>query len=150
DLVGRSEEFGSPAAIGGFLLRELRSKPWTVLKLLILKAARAFYATDSQRSERPVALLQIPFSLLALLGARLAWRSDIQGRRFLGLLVPLVLYSWGMTIVVLSIVRYMLPIEGLLALLVGLSLSSLMDRAFSQIGPCRREPNSALQGPDVT
>ncbi|MCI0657063.1 MAG: glycosyltransferase family 39 protein [Acidobacteria bacterium] len=139
DIGERSEELESPAAIGGFLLSELRSKPATVLKLLILKAARALYATDSQRRERPVALLQIPYYLLALLGASLAWRSGIHGRRFLGLLVPLVLYFWGMTIVVLSIVRYMLPVLGLLGILAGLSLSALMDRVFHRVGPSHPE-----------
>ncbi|MCI0407657.1 MAG: glycosyltransferase family 39 protein, partial [Acidobacteria bacterium] len=113
DIARRSEELDSPAAIGSLLLRELRSIPWTVLKLLILKAVRALYATDSQRHERPVALLQVPYCLLALIGTGLAWKAGVHGRRFVGLLVPLVFYSWGMAILVLSTVRYMVPIEGL-------------------------------------
>lgn len=134
DILRRSEELGSPTAIGGVLLRELSSKPATVLKLLILKAVRALYGTDSQRLEQPVALVQIPYCLLALFGARLAWRSGIHGRRFLGLLVPVVLYSWGLTIAVVSSVRYMVPILGLCAILVGLSLSALVDRVFPRAG----------------
>lgn len=141
DIGRRSEELGSPMAIGGLLLRELISKPATVLKLLILKAARALYGTDSQRLEQPVALLQIPYCLLALFGARLAWRSGIHGRRFLGLLVPVVLYSWGLTIAVVSTVRYMVPMLGLSAILVGLSLSALVDRVFPRVG---RSSNAAL------
>ena len=144
DILERSDELDSPAAIGGHLLSELSSKPGAVMKLLILKAARAMYATDSQRHERPVALFQIPYCLLALFGASLAWKAGTHGRRFLGLLVPLVVYSWGMTIVVLSIVRYMLPVLGLLAILVGLSLSALMDRVFPRVGGSRFERGPAF------
>ena len=90
----------------------------------------------TESGQTPV--VQIPYCLLALLGASLAWKAGVQGRRFLGLLVPLLLYSWGMTIVVLSIVRYMVPVLGLFAILVGLSLSELMDRAFPQVGSSRR------------
>jgi 4-amino-4-deoxy-L-arabinose transferase-like glycosyltransferase len=140
DILERSDTLTSPAAIGGLLLSELGSNPGAVSKLLILKAARAMYATDSQRHEREVALFQIPFCLLALFGARLAWKAGTHGRLFLVLMVPLVVYSWGMTIVVLSIVRYMLPVLGLLAILVGLSLSALMDRVFPRVGRSRTVP----------
>ena len=127
-LDERTDELDSPGAIVRALAREFGSHPTTILKLLILKAARALYGTDSQRFERPLALLQLPFYLLALAGAALAWKSGVDGRYFVGLLTLLVLYFWGMAIVGLSIVRYMVPVLGLPALLIGLLLSTLGER----------------------
>jgi 4-amino-4-deoxy-L-arabinose transferase-like glycosyltransferase len=131
-LGERTEELDSPGAIVRTLARELGTHPTTILKLLMLKAGRALFGTDSQQFERPVALLQLPFCLLALAGAPRAWKSGVHGRYFVGLLAPLVLYFWGMAILGLSIVRYMLPVLGLVALLIGLLLSTLGERFVPQ------------------
>jgi len=138
-LGERTDELDSSGAIVRTLAREFTSHPTTVLKLLILKAARALFGTDSQRFERPLALLQLPFYLLALAGATLAWKSGVDGRYFIGLLAPLVLYFWGMAIVGLSIVRYMLPVLGLVALLIGLLFSTLGER-FAPHAPREADP----------
>ena len=134
-ITESDQQLESVPAIGRFLGRALRTKPLTVLKLAALKAARAWYATDSQRFEPYVAALQIPYGLLVVAGAVAAWRLGGNARRFLFLLVPFVLYFWAMTMAVLSIVRYMLPVLALLSLLVGLALATILHPFFPGLAP---------------
>ncbi|HEU5182614.1 MAG TPA: glycosyltransferase family 39 protein [Candidatus Polarisedimenticolia bacterium] len=133
-VTARAEQLQSPGDVARFLLSDAKSHPLTAVKLILVKAVRALYATDSQRFERWVALLQLPFYLLALLGALRAWASGPAARRFLWLVVPLWVYSWAMTIMVLSIVRYMLPPFGLVSILVGIGICDLLGRAFPRLG----------------
>ncbi len=130
----RAEQFRSPGEIALFLLDEAKSHPLTAGKLVLVKAVRTLYATDSQRFERWVALLHLPFYLLTLLGGLRAWDAGPAARRFLWLAMPLWMYSWAMSIMVLSIVRYMLPPFGLAAILVGIGVCDLMGRVFPRLG----------------
>lgn len=87
-----------------------------VTKLVAIKAARSWYATDSLRFENWLLILQIPYLLLAASGLAVAWRQG-GARRSLVLIVILVaLYFWAMTMLVLSILRYMVPAMALLLL----------------------------------
>jgi hypothetical protein len=54
------------------------------------------------------------YLVVSLAGVLLLWQGAGSGRRWLVVSGLLVLYYWGMTVVVLSIVRYMLPAVGLL------------------------------------
>jgi len=109
EVRNRSGEFQSVPAIGRFLASKFVNSPSPVSSLIFLKARRAWYASDSQSRERLVALLQTPYLLFAALGGILAAKSGL-GQRRLALMVLLVtLYFWTLTIVVLSIVRYMVP-----------------------------------------
>jgi len=83
-------------------------EPWTVVKLLLLKASRALYATNAQLYEAQILWVQIPF--LLLLGAGALWM--IRKRMALPLVsltVGLPLYFWSMALLVLPILRYLVP-----------------------------------------
>jgi hypothetical protein len=92
--------------------------PWSVLKLFLIKAGRSWYGTDSGRMETPILAVQSLYAVLILLATAAVWRMR---HRYPGLLlfvwVP-VSYFWLMTILVLSILRYMTPTIGLVSLLV--------------------------------
>lgn len=96
----------------------LVANPEATAKLLLLKGARAWYATDS--GHREIAILAIQLAYIPLL----AWSSLVCGRSAgrkrlcLGVLLGQLLYFWAMTVMGLSIVRYLTPAIGLMFLLV--------------------------------
>jgi hypothetical protein len=110
----------STGAVIDYLVAQINTRPQAVIKLVAIKAARSWYATDSTRYDTALLLFQIPAVLILLAGLirvlRWAGRGSVI-RRVAWLVVVLVLYFWAMTIAVLSIVRYMIPAIGLLFLL---------------------------------
>jgi 4-amino-4-deoxy-L-arabinose transferase-like glycosyltransferase len=117
EIKSREKELTSPGEIASAMKDQWRQHPGAVLKLLGLKLVRSWYGTDSQRMEFPLMVLQVIYLGAALVSTRWAWRRG-GGVRGLALLVwVLVFYFWGMTTLVLPIVRYMLPALGLLFLL---------------------------------
>jgi len=61
--------------------------------------------------------------LLALIGSLILWYKGSKYREWLFLTLLVVIYFWGMTVMVLSILRYMVPAIGLLFP----SIASLLD-----------------------
>jgi len=92
-----------------------RDRPLQFAQLLWWKAKRAWYGTNSQRSEETwLGWMHAAYMILSIAGALLLWQGPVGGRRWLVVSGVLVFYYWGMTVLVLSIVRYMLPAIGLL------------------------------------
>jgi 4-amino-4-deoxy-L-arabinose transferase-like glycosyltransferase len=129
------------AAVGGQLKsigqvfawvgHQARHRPAAMAKLAALKAARAFYATDSHRHEREILILQAPYLLTGLLGALLARRRSGAAAQLANISMLFVIYFWAMTVLVLSIVRYTVPGMPLLMLLtpaVGIALAAQWRR----------------------
>jgi hypothetical protein len=88
---------------------EIDRHPAGVVQLFLLKGLRSWFGTDSGRGEGLILGVQIVYFLLI-------WVSLILGcvkktNRFLVITVgSLVLYFWLMTVLVLSILRYMVPV----------------------------------------
>jgi len=118
NLESRYEELRSLGDIGAALTREAATRPLGVAKLLGLKVLRTWYGTDSHRNEAQIAGLQALYFLPVALGALIAWRRGSAPRLLVVLVVAFTLYFWAMTVLVLSIVRYMVPVLGLLFLFV--------------------------------
>lgn len=110
-----------------FLGTTARERPLVFLQLVGVKAARAWYGTESFRYEGLLLVTQVVW--LALAGAG-AWRrrDDDAVRWFVALVVALNLAAWGAAIVGLSIVRYLVPTLGLLAPLVAVALVAAAGR----------------------
>ncbi len=99
----------------GFFADAARERPLQLVQLLWWKAKRAWYGTNAQRSEETwLAWTHGVYFVLSLVGGLLLWQGAGGGRRWLLVSGLLVLYYWAMTVLVLSIVRYMLPAVGLL------------------------------------
>jgi 4-amino-4-deoxy-L-arabinose transferase-like glycosyltransferase len=116
-LQDKYDTLTSVGATAGVLWAEFTDRPDTVIKLFAVKALRSWFGTDSHRLERETGAVQAVYLLLALAGGWLCWRAGGRTRRLMWLVAGLVLYFWVMTISVLSIVRYMAPVMGLLFLL---------------------------------
>lgn len=98
-----------------FLGDAARERPLQLMQLIWWKAKRAWYGTDSQRREETwIAWTHAVYLLLMAAGAVLLWQRAGGGRRWLLVSGLLVLNYWAMTVLVLSIVRYMLPAVGLM------------------------------------
>lgn len=98
-----------------FFAESARDRPLQLAQLLWWKAKRSWYGTNAQREEETwLAWTHGLYLLLSAAGAVMLWQGAASGRRWLVVSGVLVLYYWGMTVLVLSIVRYMLPAVGLL------------------------------------
>jgi 4-amino-4-deoxy-L-arabinose transferase-like glycosyltransferase len=117
EIKAREKELTSPGKIASAMTEQWQRHPWAVLKLFGLKLFRSWYGTDSQRMEFPLMVLQVLYLGAALVSTRWAWRRGSGARGLVLLVWVLVVYCWGMTTLVLPIVRYMLPALGLLFLL---------------------------------
>ena len=117
--VLRQSEINSVGQLGSVMAHEFRSHPIAVTKLFLLKVARSWYATDSGRKEWPILLIQLAYFLLFFWAGWKAWKRGGIHRTFVicGLLI--VGYFWGMTLLALSILRYMVPVVGILTILIA-------------------------------
>jgi 4-amino-4-deoxy-L-arabinose transferase-like glycosyltransferase len=92
-----------------------RERPLELAQLIWWKARRAWYGTDSQRGEETwLAWMHGVYLVFMGAGALLLWQGAGGGRRWLAVSGLLVLYYWAMTVLALTIVRYMLPAIGLM------------------------------------
>lgn len=108
------KQLDSQGAVVRFLATKLRTMPMTVVKLFAIKAADCWYRSNSTRYDRYVRLVQLPYLILFSISAWLAWSRGGIHRQVAVLVVAIVLYTWVMATLVLSILRYMVPSIGLL------------------------------------
>lgn len=97
-----------PSEILFVVKEEFLKNPINVIYLYIIKAFRVLYATDSQRNEAIIFIIQIIYlSLLTFcfFKSKYYYSNDI----FYIFLLTILIYIWCMGILVLSIVRYMIP-----------------------------------------
>lgn len=112
----------------------LAAQPAVVLKLYLFKAARAWYGTDSGNLESQILRVQLLYGLVISLSCLAVWRQRARNPGLLLFVWAIVLYFWFMTVLVLSIVRYMVPAFGLLFLLLPGLLPYLLPRPARRPG----------------
>ncbi|MEK7829662.1 MAG: glycosyltransferase, partial [Acidobacteriota bacterium] len=132
-IDARFDEMSSLSAVAKVVRDEAAPQPMALVKLLFIKAARSWYATDSGRREGLILLFQIVYLGLAAVGGWRAWKAGGQARElFFGIVLTL-LYFWGMTILTLSILRYLTPIIGLSFVFLGAHRFQRADSATDAI-----------------
>lgn len=108
-----------------------RDDPDALAKLLLLKAVRGWYANDSRVYEGPSLLLQAGYLALIVWGSVYSWRGGANraaaARLNAGHWV-VALTFWGMAFLVVPLLRYMVPVMGLLMLAVPGVWLSLQPR----------------------
>ncbi|MDX1664352.1 MAG: glycosyltransferase family 39 protein [Candidatus Promineifilaceae bacterium] len=132
DVHARRAELNTTGAYIELLVEETVNQPATVGRLLVLKMARSWYGTDSGRYEHFILPLQLGYLLLIGVSSVFAWRQGGDVRKLLFVVCVVVLYFWGMTVLVLSTLRYLVPAFSILFLLVPATLQLVYMRA------CRR------------
>jgi 4-amino-4-deoxy-L-arabinose transferase-like glycosyltransferase len=123
DLRSRQHELKSARSLLSLMLEELKARPKTVLKLLTIKAARSWFGTYSGRFEKVSLLIQAGYLIPLLLGTWKAWKQGGAAKQLTIIVWAFLLYFWGMTIIALSILRYLVPGLGLLIVLVSVFFS---------------------------
>ncbi|HUP79289.1 MAG TPA: hypothetical protein VM260_12130, partial [Pirellula sp.] len=123
DLRSRQRELKSARSLLSLMLEELKARPKTVLKLLTIKAARSWYGTYSGRFEKVSLLIQAGYLIPLLLGTWKAWKQGGAAKQLTIIVWAFLLYFWGMTIIALSILRYLVPGLGLFIVLVSVFFS---------------------------
>ncbi len=114
DVLAHYPELKTKSDISRFLGNKLKEDPIAVIKLFAIKALRSWYGTDIQKYEWQILLLQIPYLIFILLGSLIWWRRGNADRKLVVCIWLMVIYFWGMTILVTSTLRYMVPSMGLL------------------------------------
>jgi len=105
----RYELHDSFSKVLSFLLDYFRSSPLTMLKLAALKLVRPWYGTDSMWYETPIVIIQMLYLIPFAAGFYMN-RKNERLKIFNRLAVLSILYFWIMTFLVLSILRYMIPV----------------------------------------
>lgn len=135
DAAAKGDSLDSMSSVAGFMASQAVERPAAVAKLAVIKATRSWYGTNSGNHESQIAILQVPYLLLAGWGMVLAWRA--RHRRIVVLVGILTLYFWAMTISALPIARYTVPVIGLLLLFTALAVEHVTQRL-------RKETNRAF------
>jgi hypothetical protein len=125
-----SGQINSISDIATELSRETRIHPVTVTKLFAIKTIRSWYATDSGRYESIIMLVQAFYLPLILLGSIALWKMGGIQRTYMLFVLSLMIYFWLTTISVLSIVRYMVPVTGLLFTFIPAGFKLLNRKQF--------------------
>lgn len=124
----RRDETTTTARALGVIGEEARAAPAAFAKLMVIKIARSWYGIDSRMLEMPTILLQAVYLLLILWGSVYSWRRGGALRRMTGGNWLIVLYFWAMTFLVIPLLRYMVPVIGLLMLALPGVYLSLAER----------------------
>jgi 4-amino-4-deoxy-L-arabinose transferase-like glycosyltransferase len=116
-FLAQHDQLQTPGDLIRAIGAAFREHPVAMLKFYAIKALRSWYGTDSGRFETALAFLQIVYLAVIARGTRRLYLGDAMARRMVLSFWGIAFYFWLMTILVLSIVRYMLPAIGLLLVL---------------------------------
>jgi 4-amino-4-deoxy-L-arabinose transferase-like glycosyltransferase len=118
ELVIENDSMNSFGDVLTVLGEHFVKEPGTVVKLFLIKAGRSWYATDSGSMESAIFVIQLFYGTLILLATIFVWYKKPNLHGLVLFVWGFVFYFWIMTTLVLSILRYMTPVIGLLALLI--------------------------------
>jgi hypothetical protein len=106
---------------------------------------RSFYGTDSLRYELWLLAIQLPLLLLSASALKLSyrWPEREPWRPLAFLTLAVLVYFLAMTVLVLSILRYLVPAMALLFLLLGATVA----RAFAPADRLRAEHPASSADP---
>jgi hypothetical protein len=110
-LVARTEGLQTRKTIGQvglILFDEFVHDPLSSAQLIFTKLYRALYATDSRRFDSLGKLIQIPYLLLLGFCFWLGLKKE-RYRLLASVAILVFIYFWGMTMLGLPILRYMMP-----------------------------------------
>jgi 4-amino-4-deoxy-L-arabinose transferase-like glycosyltransferase len=138
----RRSEMVSTGDAAAVVVAEARRDPVAFLKLMAIKITRSWYGIDSRIFELPTIIIQITYLIFFLWGTAFAFRQGGNMRRMIGSNWLIVFYFWAMTVLVIPLFRYMLPVMGLLMLALPGVYLSLQARRRTLPSPVSRPVNS--------
>jgi hypothetical protein len=136
DAATHYPQLKSTSSIAHFIVAKVRETPTALLELLLVKAARSWFANESHTLERWTAIIQLSYLPFLLLGTRTVWKyGDVPQKNFALLAIVITTYFWIMTTVTaLPILRYMVPVTCLLVVFVAISVEFHSTCFFRKLG----------------
>jgi hypothetical protein len=145
-LEARAAELRSAGAITRVVSEEVGRTPIAGAKLLGWKLARSWYATDSGRGERFALAVHVLLLGFVTAATWYAARGRPAERRLAMVAWSVTLYCWAMTVLVLSIARYLAPAVGVLLVLGPAVWPARWGRGAGRVGRLR---DGAARAPDA-
>jgi hypothetical protein len=96
------------------LVEQLKARPVALVKLFAIKVGRSWYGTDSQHFEGAIQAIQVLYLSLIVWSSILAWNQGGLPRQLLTTVWLIALYFWGMNVISTTLLRYQVPVIGLL------------------------------------
>lgn len=126
----KAEDLNKEVKIFRFLVKELINYPTPFLKLIGLKLARSWYSTSQMWWEREILTVQILYLLTSLIGIIYGIKIYKDRIRNIILLLGIVIYFWGITVFCLSILRFMIPVMGLVIIFSAILIESIITNTI--------------------
>jgi hypothetical protein len=134
----RYQELDSIGSVVSLLVEQLKVRPVALMKLFAIKVGRSWYGTDSQHFEGAIQAIQVLYLSLIVWSSILAWNQGGLPRQLLTTVWLFALYFWGMNVISTTLLRYQVPVIGLLFT----SLPALRETALAgRIAAAFRTPS---------
>ncbi len=117
DFLAKCKHTASIGERMAFVATELWQRPLAGAEFIALKATRSWYATNHGLMDHYILLLQMPYGVLLMWASVVALRRPGRARRLTLIVWSVGAYSWALTTMLLSLLRYMVPAMGLLFVL---------------------------------
>ncbi len=114
--------------VAKFFINEAVIRPWAVLGLGLVKITRSWYATSEMWWEKKIFLIQLLYVIPALFGAVLWFKKLKEKKNYFLLFLVVIFYFWAMTVIALSILRYMIPAMGLVIVFSSVFVSFIIKK----------------------
>jgi len=128
------------SGLSQFIAKELINEPTALLKLIGLKLARSWYATSQQWWEGKILAVQIFYLFSGLLGLLYVIKAGQEKKRDIIFLLSVIFYFWTMAFLNVSIMRYMVPVMGIVIIFSAITVNIVIDglvKKFKLYSPCQ-------------
>jgi len=124
-----SQNLDTLAKTAKFFIRETLQRPIPVIKIIWLKLSRSWYGTSSRWKEEPLVLaIQLFYIISAIFGFKIIFKEKKEKIFWAIFLLTIIFYFWLMTFLVVSIMRYMVPIMGLVMIFSAIAFNKLFKK----------------------
>ena len=133
-LIGRlkNENPRGNVMLSGFFLKEMLNNPSGFFKLVWLKLSRPWYATSKIWWEGKILAVQLFYLITAFSGILYAVKKWKGKNNRMAIILSAVFYFWILASLVVSILRYMVPVMGFLMIFSAITVGFMIDKALKR------------------
>jgi 4-amino-4-deoxy-L-arabinose transferase-like glycosyltransferase len=147
DAVEHYKDLKTTASIANFVIAKIREEPRAVAQLLLIKAGRSWYGSESHAFEKWVVVIQLLYLPFVIFGVREVSKGDRQQRNFLLTTAAIVMYFWALTtFAALPELRYLVPAMSLIMIIAAVAFDALATNCIRRLSSMRRRVEAVRQG----
>ena len=130
----KNEDLENSTRIGfiKFFSKELIINPIPVLKLIAIKLARSWYATSQQWWEVKILLVQLLYLIPGLTGLIYLIKKQKDKIIYISFILSIIFYFWVITFFNVSIMRYMVPVMGLIMIFLAVAIDIVINKLIKK------------------